>query len=207
MVDSPCFLSFFGHPLIKIELGAIDLDGFSFLPDVAFRLNGGKVTSSFANVVSQVLSSPKRQPAFVIEVTGKLHGGKGGFGSMLRAQGGRMSKRKASSYDSCRNLDGIRIGTKKQATELAKFIQEEPHRQREQETEIEKAIEAALNPTEKKYYAKGIPEYVKTQENITEALEQAFANCCSSSDSSESDADYCIKSTTLNEEVVLVNDD
>ncbi|KAM0682016.1 hypothetical protein MDAP_002776 [Mitosporidium daphniae] len=182
-----CFLSFFGHSPAKIDVNG-DLDWLSSIPNLLFRLNGAKATSSLADVISQILNSAKR-PIFVVEVTGKLDGGKGGFGSMLRAQGGRMSKRKASSYDSCRNIDGVRIGSKRQAVELAKFIQEEPHREREREAEIEKAIETALNPSEKKYYAKGIPDYVKTQETIAEVLEQAFADKFSSSDSSEGDSD------------------
>ncbi|KAF8604903.1 hypothetical protein BDV93DRAFT_532677 [Ceratobasidium sp. AG-I] len=40
-----------------------------------------------------------------------LLGGKGGFGSQLRAAGGRMSSQKASNNDSCRDLNGRRLST------------------------------------------------------------------------------------------------
>lgn len=41
----------------------------------------------------------------------KLLGGKGGFGSMLRAQGGRMNAQKTTNFEACRDLQGRRIRT------------------------------------------------------------------------------------------------
>ena len=45
----------------------------------------------------------------------RLPGGKGGFGSQLRAAGGRMSSQKTSNNDSCRDLSGRRLSTIKEA--------------------------------------------------------------------------------------------
>lgn len=45
----------------------------------------------------------------------RLRGGKGGFGSQLRAAGGRMSSQKTSNNDSCRDLNGRRLSTIKEA--------------------------------------------------------------------------------------------
>ena len=46
----------------------------------------------------------------------RLRGGKGGFGSQLRAAGGRMSKKgKDENNDSCRDLSGRRLSTIKEA--------------------------------------------------------------------------------------------
>lgn len=45
----------------------------------------------------------------------RLLGGKGGFGSQLRAAGGRMSSQKTSNNDSCRDLSGRRLSTLKTA--------------------------------------------------------------------------------------------
>jgi hypothetical protein len=44
-----------------------------------------------------------------------MRGGKGGFGSQLRAAGGRMSSQKTSNNDSCRDLSGRRLSTIKEA--------------------------------------------------------------------------------------------
>ena len=45
----------------------------------------------------------------------RVRGGKGGFGSQLRAAGGRMSSQKTSNNDSCRDLNGRRLSTIKEA--------------------------------------------------------------------------------------------
>ena len=49
----------------------------------------------------------------------RLRGGKGGFGSQLRAAGGRMSSQKTSNNDSCRDLSGRRLSTIKEAKRQA----------------------------------------------------------------------------------------
>lgn len=41
----------------------------------------------------------------------RLPGGKGGFGSMLRAQGGKMASQKTSNFEACRDLSGRRLKT------------------------------------------------------------------------------------------------
>lgn len=50
-----------------------------------------------------------------LRLTPRLLGGKGGFGSQLRAAGGRMSSQKTSNNDSCRDLSGRRLSTIKEA--------------------------------------------------------------------------------------------
>ncbi|WWD21002.1 hypothetical protein CI109_105483 [Kwoniella shandongensis] len=56
----------------------------------------------------------------------RLPGGKGGFGSQLRAAGGRMSTGKATNVDSCRDLSGRRLGTIKEAQRQAELLESEP---------------------------------------------------------------------------------
>ncbi|PPQ99127.1 hypothetical protein CVT24_009317 [Panaeolus cyanescens] len=63
-----------------------------------------------------------------IRVTPKILGGKGGFGSQLRAAGGRMSSQKTNNNDSCRDLSGRRLSTIKEAKKLAEYIEKEPER-------------------------------------------------------------------------------
>lgn len=50
-----------------------------------------------------------------LRLTPRLLGGKGGFGSQLRAAGGRMSSQKTNNNDSCRDLSGRRLNTIKEA--------------------------------------------------------------------------------------------
>jgi hypothetical protein len=49
----------------------------------------------------------------------RLLGGKGGFGSMLRAQGGRMASQKTTNFEACRDLTGRRLKT---VNEAKKFV-------------------------------------------------------------------------------------
>ncbi|KAF9180333.1 hypothetical protein BGZ51_006055 [Haplosporangium sp. Z 767] len=77
----------------------------------------------------------------------RMNGGKGGFGSMLRAQGGRMSSQKTTNTDACRDLSGRRIKTvndaKKKAPEREKAKRENLKRK------IEEKLELAERPTRK----------------------------------------------------------
>ncbi|KAG6909933.1 hypothetical protein DXG01_014202 [Tephrocybe rancida] len=63
-----------------------------------------------------------------LRLTPRLVGGKGGFGSQLRAAGGRMSSQKTSNNDSCRDLSGRRLSTIKEAKKLAEYLESEPDR-------------------------------------------------------------------------------
>ena len=81
-----------------------------------------------------------------LRLSPRILGGKGGFGSQLRAAGGRMSSQKTNNNDSCRDLTGRRLSTIKEAKKyvfrfpfpsrlkysrhyrLAEYIQHEPDR-------------------------------------------------------------------------------
>lgn len=58
----------------------------------------------------------------------RMRGGKGGFASQLRAQGGRMTSNRATNKDSCRDLSGRRLSTVKEAERLAKYLEGETDR-------------------------------------------------------------------------------
>ncbi|EPQ52704.1 hypothetical protein GLOTRDRAFT_46430 [Gloeophyllum trabeum ATCC 11539] len=78
-----------------------------------------------------------------LRLSARLRGGKGGFGSQLRAAGGRMSSQKTSNNDSCRDLSGRRLSTIKEAQKLASYLESEPERKKAQK-EAEKQKLAAL---------------------------------------------------------------
>ncbi|KAL6307580.1 telomere stability and silencing-domain-containing protein [Sparassis latifolia] len=82
-------------------------------------------------------------PALVsLRLVPRLRGGKGGFGSQLRAAGGRMSSQKTSNNDSCRDLSGRRLSTIKEAKRLAEYIESEPERKKAQQETQKKKLEA-----------------------------------------------------------------
>lgn len=61
------------------------------------------------------------QDMVTLRLLPRLPGGKGGFGSQLRAAGGRMSSQKTSNNDSCRDLSGRRLSTIKEAKRYASY--------------------------------------------------------------------------------------
>ncbi|KAI1797483.1 telomere stability and silencing-domain-containing protein [Ganoderma leucocontextum] len=85
-------------------------------------------------------------PLVTLRLVPRLRGGKGGFGSQLRAAGGRMSSQKTSNNDSCRDLSGRRLSTIKEAKRLAEYIESEPLRKKAQQ----EAQRAKLETLERK---------------------------------------------------------
>lgn len=81
-----------------------------------------------------------------------LCGGKGGFGSILRAQGGRMSSRKKHGEvnGSSRNLDGRRLRTVTEAKTLAEYLAIKPDMDKREKEERRKRWEDIVASTERK---------------------------------------------------------
>ena len=109
------------------------------LPQLESRLilttSSNKVVFSSEAPVSTLLSS--RHDAFLpLRLSVPLCGGKGGFGSQLRAAGGRMSsKRKnnqSESNSSNRNLDGRRLRTVNEAKALAEYLALKPEMEKKE---------------------------------------------------------------------------
>ncbi|EJU04753.1 hypothetical protein DACRYDRAFT_93191 [Dacryopinax primogenitus] len=82
-------------------------------------------------VVDTCISALASGSSYVrLRVTPRILGGKGGFGSQLRAAGGRMSSQKTDNKDSCRDLSGRRLSTIKEAKKMAEYLESEPLRQK-----------------------------------------------------------------------------
>ena len=85
-----------------------------------------------------------------------LVGGKGGFGSQLRAAGGRMSSRKNRQnrerdiQGSSRNLDGRRLRTITEAKNLAEYLALKPEMDKKEKEEKRRRWEAVVEAAEKK---------------------------------------------------------
>lgn len=71
-----------------------------------------------------------------LRLSAPLCGGKGGFGSQLRAAGGRMSSRKKKNkgdeHASSRNLDGRRLRTVNEAKALAEYLAIKPEMEQQE---------------------------------------------------------------------------
>ncbi|KAF4614107.1 hypothetical protein D9613_007864 [Agrocybe pediades] len=97
----------------------------SLSSSVVFSTHSGHVPPATARVAD--LKTPS-DTLITLRLSPYVLGGKGGFGSQLRAAGGRMSSQKTSNNDSCRDLSGRRLSTIKEAKKLADYIEQEPAR-------------------------------------------------------------------------------
>ena len=71
---------------------------------------GGRLLTDDALMFNEQQEGPA-----IFNMSLRLLGGKGGFGSMLRAQGGRMNAQKTTNFEACRDLQGRRIRTVNEA--------------------------------------------------------------------------------------------
>jgi hypothetical protein len=87
-----------------------------------------------------------------IRLHAPLCGGKGGFGSQLRAAGGRMSKKKKTGEQngSSRNLDGRRLRTVTEAKALANYLVLKPEMDENEKAERRKRWAEVVEMTERK---------------------------------------------------------
>ncbi|CAD0092430.1 unnamed protein product [Aureobasidium mustum] len=103
------------------------------------------------------LLSDNDSPTFLpLHLSVRLLGGKGGFGSQLRAAGGRMSSRKNRNRNpeqingSNRNLDGRRLRTITEAKNLAEYLALKPEMDKKEKEERRRRWEAVVEAAERK---------------------------------------------------------
>ena len=123
-----------------------------------YRLTYGPLsTSLFVDpqdgcLISSIISPDTPHATFSLSY--KLCGGKGGFGSQLRAAGGRMSsKRKKNQGDSngsSRNLDGRRIRTINEAKSLAEYLAVKPDMEKKEKEKRKHRWQQIVDIAEKK---------------------------------------------------------
>lgn len=133
--------------------------------DIYTRLPSAASNTVLTTVENQHVDSQSKQPLsslindgsdfLTLQIRGRLCGGKGGFGSQLRAAGGRMSSRKnrqsqADINASSRNLDGRRIRTITEAKNLAEYLALKPEMDKKQREARRQKWEAIVELAEKK---------------------------------------------------------
>ncbi|KAI0163243.1 hypothetical protein LQW54_007694 [Pestalotiopsis sp. IQ-011] len=88
-----------------------------------------------------------------LRLSAPLCGGKGGFGSQLRAAGGRMSSRKKKNGDengSSRNLDGRRLRTVNEAKALAEYLAIKPEMEQKEKQLRRERWQAVVDAADQK---------------------------------------------------------
>ncbi|KAL8727844.1 MAG: hypothetical protein Q9166_005790 [cf. Caloplaca sp. 2 TL-2023] len=112
-----------------------------------------ELSTSSPALLSDLLSS-QDDPVVPIRLSVPICGGKGGFGSQLRAAGGRMSSRKKRNQgdenSSNRNLDGRRLRTVAEAKALAEYLALKPEMEKKEKEARRKRWEQVVELAEKR---------------------------------------------------------
>ncbi|KAL8705853.1 MAG: hypothetical protein Q9201_001076 [Fulgogasparrea decipioides] len=113
-----------------------------------------KELSESSSLPLRELLSSKDDTIIPLRLSVPICGGKGGFGSQLRAAGGRMSsKRKRNQGDqnsSNRNLDGRRLRTVAEAKALAEYLAVKPEMEEREKDARRKRWEQVVELAEKR---------------------------------------------------------
>lgn len=151
------------------------------LPELKTRLilttssNKALQASSLAPISS--LLSEDHDTILPLRLSVPLCGGKGGFGSQLRAAGGRMSSKKrktaGDANSSNRNLDGRRLRTVNEAKALAEYLALKPEMERKEKQARRKRWEQVVELAEKRKEDIRSGEKVRVDGRWVEAKEEA----------------------------------
>ena len=118
----------------------------------------------------------------VVEVVPRLRGGKGGFGSMLRALGNQISK--TSNKEACRDLSGRRLRDINDEKRLKTFVSKKAEREREQKEKKEakmKRLHKLVTEGESKHEFHD-EKYNEAREAATERVREAMDEVYSNPD-------------------------
>ncbi|RBQ65695.1 hypothetical protein FVER53590_04938 [Fusarium verticillioides] len=115
-------------------------------------LSNNQLPASSDSPISSYLSTADDE-FLSLRLAVPLCGGKGGFGSQLRAAGGRMSSRKKKSQEdhgSSRNLDGRRLRTVNEAKALAEYLAIKPEMEKKEKEKRRERWEQIVQMSEEK---------------------------------------------------------
>ncbi|KAH8590292.1 telomere stability and silencing-domain-containing protein, partial [Bisporella sp. PMI_857] len=116
-------------------------------------ISNKQILQDASTTVSDLLPNP-HDGFLSLRLSLPMCGGKGGFGSQLRAAGGRMSsKRKRGQGDengSSRNLDGRRLRTVNEAKALAEYLAIKPDMAKKEKEERRKRWEQVVELAERR---------------------------------------------------------
>ncbi|KAI7847836.1 telomere stability and silencing-domain-containing protein [Circinella umbellata] len=132
---------------------------------------GGRLLSDEASMFNQQQDGPT-----IFNMSLRLLGGKGGFGSMLRAQGGRMNAQKTTNFEACRDLQGRRIRTVSEAKKLQEELDALPERERERREKTQKKIEEGLKGVEQKKYRFDDTQFLEDREQMVDNVKSAVGS-------------------------------
>lgn len=132
------------------------------LPDQYYLISNGK------RFTSNDTSEQRESIMSSIHVVPRTLGGKGGFGSMLRAIGAQIEK--TTNREACRDLSGRRLRDINEEQRLKKWVAQQAEREKEEKERRKKKLEKMLE--QPKHVFKD-EEYDKERSTLPEKIEDA----------------------------------
>ncbi|KAI5240063.1 hypothetical protein E4T43_06362 [Aureobasidium subglaciale] len=127
-----------------------------YADDLLLSTTISRINTASTSTIKSLLSNNDASNILPLHLNARLLGGKGGFGSQLRAAGGRMSSRKNRNRNpdqingSNRNLDGRRLRTITEAKNLAEYLALKPEMDKKEREERRKRWESVVEAAERK---------------------------------------------------------
>uniref|UniRef100_A0A8D8LH61 Protein SDE2 homolog n=1 Tax=Cacopsylla melanoneura TaxID=428564 RepID=A0A8D8LH61_9HEMI len=145
----------------------------------------------------------------VVRVSPKVLGGKGGFGSMLRAIGAQIEK--TTNREACRDLSGRRLRDINEEKRLKTWLSQQKDREQEKVENKKKKIERLLEPPKHEFKDETYhEERTNLSEKLTDSLEQGLKRKqekpSTSGSSKQTQAKKPRKKTLLDEELDDISD-
>ncbi|XP_033874920.3 splicing regulator SDE2-like [Acipenser ruthenus] len=151
----------------------------------SFSLSSGSLVSELVHIFAQKQAIPATdfyikcngslasdddviRPGVVYSLEPRLCGGKGGFGSMLRALGAQIEK--TTNREACRDLSGRRLRDVNHEKEMADWIKKQAEREAEKEQRRTERLQRKL--AEPKHYFTD-PNYEQQCHELSERLEDS----------------------------------
>ncbi|KAL7405125.1 hypothetical protein ABVT39_024101 [Epinephelus coioides] len=125
------------------------------------------------------LEDPLQQGA-IYHLEPRLCGGKGGFGSMLRALGAQIEK--TTNREACRDLSGRRLRDVNHEKEMAEWLKKQAEREAEKEQRRLERLQRKLSEPKHQF---SDPEYQQQCHDLSERLEDSVIKGLQASSSSQ----------------------
>ncbi|OQR69496.1 UPF0667 protein C1orf55-like [Tropilaelaps mercedesae] len=158
----------------KQELVAITIPKGSHCADVLERFGG---FDEFYIRQNGYWKSPEDElhPGETVDLIGRLIGGKGGFGSMLRAIGAQIEK--TTNREACRDLTGRRLRAINDERRYRHYARIKAQREMDREEKRRKKLESLA--TSEPHHEFNDEQYISERKAIPERVEQALEDAFS----------------------------
>lgn len=145
----------------------------------------------------------------VIRVCPKVLGGKGGFGSMLRAIGAQIEK--TTNREACRDLSGRRLRDINEEKRLKTWLSQKKEREQDKEDKKKRKIEKLLQEPKHEFKDEAYHEEItnlseKLSDSVEQGLKRKHEAPGTSGSSHLKQAKKSHKKTLLDDELDAIND-